>query len=325
MIKANTTGFGHIGVLMGGYSSEREISLKSGKAIFEALKTHGCRVSPIDILLQDEEAILSLLMGSQIDVAFIALHGHLGEDGVIQSIIEKMNIPYTGSGVEASRLALNKVSAQAIFKKNQIPIPGYEVVSRGQRLNIDKLAGQIGRFPVVVKPSSQGSSIGIALVEDKRNLHEAIAKAFEYDGQVLIEQYIDGKELTVGILGQDSLPVIEIKPKAKFFDFTAKYQSAGATEYIVPAQLPKEVSVQVQKVAYQAHEALGCCDFSRVDVMLDKNNNSYILEVNTIPGFTATSLLPKAAMAAGMDFTQLCLKLVELAYKKQKRPQGSLV
>lgn len=324
-MKINSSGFGHIGVLMGGYSSEREISLKSGKAIFEALKAHGCRVSPIDIILQDEEAILSMLMGSQIDVAFIALHGHLGEDGVIQSVLEKMNIPYTGSGVEASRLALNKVSAQDIFKRNHIPVPGYDIVSKGHRFNVDQVIDRVGSLPVVVKPSSQGSSIGITLVENKKDLPAALVKAFEYDTQVLVEQYIHGRELTVGILDKDSLPVIEIRPKSVFFDFNAKYQSGGTTEYIIPAELPADISRQVQKVAYQAHEALGCCDFSRVDVMLDQGNNPYVLEVNTIPGFTATSLLPKAAKVSGLDFTQLCLKLIELAYKKQKRPQGSLV
>lgn len=320
MTEKNT--LGHIGVLMGGCSSEREISLKSGKGVFTALKDYGCQVSALDITSQEESAILSLLKSAKIDVAFIALHGQLGEDGTIQAILEKANIPYTGSGVKASRIAINKITTQNLLKANHIPVAEYYIIKKGDAA-VDKICKSIKNFPVVVKPANQGSSIGITLVESAKGLSTALEDAFRYDAEVLVERYIEGKELTVGILDEKALPVVEIRPKNKFFDFTAKYQ-AGMTEYIVPAEIPQDVSVKVQKAALAAHKAAGCSDMSRVDVMLDSQNNPFVLEINTIPGFTATSLLPKAAKADGLEFTGLCLKLVELAYRKQRKPQASL-
>ena len=317
----NPNQLGHIGVLMGGCSCEREISLKSGKAVFDALKNYGCHVSALDIASHREDAVLSLLRSPKIDVAFIALHGEFGEDGGIQSLLEKANIPYTGSGVSASRLAINKVLTQNTFKQNGIPVPEFEVFSKNSKIN-NAVFDRIKYFPVVVKPATQGSSIGITLVDNRKNLAAAIDKALEYDSEILIERYIEGKELTIGILGQTALPVVEIRPKNKFFDFTAKYQ-AGMTDYIIPAQISKEMTLKVQNAACEAHRVLGCRDFSRVDIVLDGEARFYVLEINTIPGFTATSLLPKAAKAAGIDFTELCLKLIALAYQRQKRPQAS--
>lgn len=315
---------GHVGVLIGGCSSEREISLRSGKAIGDALKQGGCQVSALDIHFNDEGAIVSLLKNAKIDVAFIALHGQLGEDGVIQSILEKLHIPYAGSGVEASRLAINKISTQMIFQKNGIPVAGFQVVDEKEKQNLGAVMDKIKKFPVVVKPANQGSSIGIALAENKEGFLAALNDAFQYDKEILIEEYIEGRELTVGILDQTALPVIEIKPKRKFFDFTAKYQE-GLTEYIIPAQLPADVTTRVQDLALRAHKVLGCLDLSRVDMMLDHFNNPFVLEINTIPGFTASSLLPKAAEAQGIDFTQLCLKIVGMAYRKQKKPQATFI
>lgn len=307
--------FGHIGVLMGGCSSEREISLKSGTAIYNALKNCGCHVSALDITSEDEGEILSLVKNAGIDVAFIALHGRLGEDGTIQSILEKAKIPYTGSGVAASRLALNKVSAQNVFKKNNIPIPDYVVIHKEDAGDPEKLLGRLSGLPVVVKPANQGSSIGISLVKDNPDLNAALKLAFQYDDEILVERYIVGRELTVGILDKTPLPVIEIKPKGTFFDFTSKYQP-GMAEHIVPAAIPPQVARVVQDFALKAHQSLGCRHLSRVDVLLDKENHPYVIEINTIPGFTATSLLPDAAKHAGLDFAQLCLKLVGLAYGK---------
>ena len=203
---------GHIGVLMGGSSSEREISLRSGKAIFEALKQRGCQVSAIDINSSLEDAIISLLKNAAIDAAFIALHGQLGEDGVIQGILEKLKIPYSGSGVEASRLAISKVATQKRFRQNGIPVANFQVVEKNDAQAQKNTIEAIKNFPVVVKPSCQGSSIGITLVEKKENLWPALKEAFCYDHEVLVEEYIRGRELTVGILDDEALPVIEIKP-----------------------------------------------------------------------------------------------------------------
>ena len=314
--------YGHVGVLMGGCSSEREISLKSGSAVYAALKDAGCRVSPIDIVSIQEADVIRLLQDLKIDVAFIALHGQFGEDGVIQAILEKINIPYSGSDVEASRLAINKVATQELLKSRNVPVADYVVVQSREMKNTTNLLKIIKKFPVVVKPANQGSSVGITLVESPDGLLSALEEAFLYDKEVLVERYIKGRELTVGILDQTALPIIEIRSKSKFFDFVAKYQSV-TTQYLIPASLPQEISTIVQAIALQAYHALGCRDLSRVDIMLNDEYCPYVLEVNTIPGFTATSLLPKAAKAVGIDFTQLCLKIVELACRRAKKDQHS--
>jgi len=309
--------FGRVGILMGGVSSEREISLKSGKAITEALLRQGCDIIALDIVDGEYKKIHSLIEEAGIDVAFIALHGQLGEDGAIQLILEEMNIPYTGSGVEASRLAINKALAQNLFKKNGINIPSYVTLSRDDELCIDAVVEQLGGFPIVVKPACEGSSIGIHLTMTPEELIRAIECGWEYGPTILLEQYIEGKELTVGILGQEALPVVEICPKRTFFDYEAKY-TKGMTDYIVPARIPEDVSRELQRTALKAHQVLGCADFSRVDFMLGDDQAHYVLEVNTIPGFTSTSLLPKAAVERGISFDQLCFKLMELAYGKKK-------
>ena len=318
---------GRIGVLMGGYSSEREISLKSGTAVAESLKRQGGEVVSIDITVRDKEKIASLVRSYNLDVAFIALHGRLGEDGTIQAILEEIGVPYTGSGVEASRLALDKVLAQDLFQKSGIQVPAYISLSlqglqglqgKQEAAHHAGLIQAIDFYPVVVKPAREGSSIGISLVRAPEGLAEALQKAWKYDDKVLIEQYIQGRELTVGILGDEALAPIEIRPKAEFFDFKAKY-SSGATEYIVPAHLPQELADKVRQSALAAHRALGCADLSRVDFILAENGAYYVLEVNTIPGFTSTSLLPKAARVMGIDFDRLCLQLAGLAYGKKKK------
>jgi len=308
--------FGRIGVLMGGVSSERDISLKSGRAIVEALLRRGCQVVPLDIVDDKEETIVSLIRKEGIDIAFIALHGRLGEDGTIQSILEKTDIPYTGSGVDASRLAINKTLAQNLFKKNGINVPSYVTLSEGGRFNIGDVVGKLGGYPVVVKPACEGSSIGITLADTDAELESAVKHARQYGDVLLLEQYIKGRELTVGIFGQEALPVVEIRPKCKFFDFEAKY-TKGMTDYIVPAEIPDNVSKELQQAALKAHTVLGCADFSRTDFMVDDQFTYYILEINTIPGFTSTSLLPKAAAQQGISFDQLCFKLIEAAYGKK--------
>src|SRR3989344_2066791 len=308
--------FGHIGVLLGGYSSEREISLKSGKAVYAALQEAGYQVSKIDISSPDDD-ILKMLRSAGIAVVFIALHGMLGEDGTVQALLEKAGIPYTGPGVDASRIAINKISTQKALQKKNIPVPAFTVVAREEQSQEEAILSRLGGLPVVVKPPAEGSSIGVAIVHKKEDFKKAVEEAFRYGSPILVDQYIAGRELTVGVLADQALPVVEIRPTHDFFDFTAKYQK-GLTDYIVPAPLPPPVTAKVQAVALAAYQALGCRDFSRADVMLDKNMNPYVLEINTIPGFTATSLLPMAAREAGYNFTQLCEKLIVLAYEKKK-------
>lgn len=308
--------FGRIGILMGGYSSEREISLKSGKAVCDALNSSGCCAVPLDIVDKEEGRILSVLLDSQIDVAFISLHGRLGEDGTIQSILEKAGIPYTGSGVAASRMAINKISSQNLFRQNGINIPEYIALSKNDIIDVDSIFDEINSSIIVVKPACEGSSIGITFVHEKGELQPALGRAFRQGKDVLLERYIKGRELTVGILEHEALPVVEVRPCRDFFDFTAKYQD-GKTEYLVPANIHPDVTSQIQDIALKVHRILGCAHFSRVDFILDENVVPYVLEANTIPGFTSTSLLPKAAGQTGIDFKQLCLKLVELAYGKK--------
>lgn len=305
---------GKIGVLMGGPSSEREISLKSGKAVFQSLQSAGIDVVAIDIKTEDVAENLRLLKASRIDCAFLALHGWFGEDGQIQAILEELKMPYTGSGPQASRTAMDKTASREVFLKADLTIPRCKILEKSKGRVKDFNLEQFG-LPLVVKPASQGSSVGLSIIDQHGQFSTALDLAFQYDEKVLIEEYIPGRELTVGILHEQALPLIEIMPKNRFFDFQAKYQS-GMSEYIVPAQLPKAIAELVQAKAMLAHKILGCRDFSRVDIILRQDNTPFVLEVNTIPGFTETSLLPKAARASGIDFVELCVKLIELAYEK---------
>ena len=308
--------FGRVGVLMGGPSSEREISLKSGKAVFSALKDAGVEAVAIDITTDNPAENVSLLKNHNLDCAFIALHGRFGEDGTIQGILEGMHLPFTASGVKASQLAMDKIGSLEIFSQGGLRVPKSQFIEKSAYQKSPVFENQLG-FPLVVKPANHGSSIGLSLVEHIQELPAAVKLAFKFDEHIIIQEYVSGRELTVGILDELALPVIEIIPSNKFFDFTAKYQ-AGLTQYIVPAALDPEVALEVQRIALQAHKLLGCYGCSRVDIILAKEGCPYILEVNTIPGMTSTSLLPKAAKITGIDFNQLCLKLLELAYAKTK-------
>ena len=316
--------FGRVGILMGGVSSEREISLRSGRAIADALSRQGIDVMPLDILDDNNDTIVDQLQEADMDVAFIALHGRLGEDGTIQSILEKLNIPYTGSGVDASRLAFDKAATQNLLEKNNVSIPSYVTLSKGDQLDTGAVSGALGPLPFIVKPAREGSSIGITLVKQEDELTQALVAAWHYSDTALIEKCIEGREFTVGILGQVALPVVEIRSKRLFFDYESKY-TKGATEYIVPAAITDEMTRELQQAALQAHRVLGCEDLSRVDIMIDGNRRYYVLEVNTIPGFTSTSLLPKAAMNYGLSFDQLCLKLTELAHGKKEKIKNTPV
>ena len=308
--------FGRVGVLMGGPSSEREISLKSGKAVLSALKDSGVETIGIDIVTDNPADNIRLLNTYNLDCAFIALHGRFGEDGAIQEILEQIGLPYTGSGVKASRLAMDKIGALKIFKAGKLYVPRSHFLKRQVYNKKMYFRNDLG-FPLVIKPANHGSSIGLSIVERQEEIPAAIHLAFQFDERIVIEEYISGRELTVGVLDERPLPVIEIVPKHKFFDFEAKYQ-AGLTDYIIPAHLDAEIAEKVQQSALKAHKLLGCFGCSRTDIILSYDNLPFVLETNTIPGMTATSLLPKAAKILGIEFNQLCLKLLELAYEKAK-------
>jgi len=307
--------FGKIGVLMGGPSSEREISFKSAKSVCESLKSLGLDFVIIDIQTDDVEENIRLLKSHNIDCAFIALHGYFGEDGRIQEILDSLRIPYTGSSALASKRAMDKVAAHEVFAAAGLSVPRFILLDSKffeKRMGVSSDFG----FPWVIKPATHGSSIGLSIIDTKDELDKALDMAFEFDQRIIIEEYIKGRELTVGILDEKPLPVIEIIPKSRFFDYEAKYKSKE-TQYIIPAKLQEEIARAVQIAALSAHKSLGCFGCSRVDIILTKNNIPYILELNNIPGLTETSLLPKAAIAEGIDFNQLCFKLLRAAYEKK--------
>ncbi|WP_128700043.1 D-alanine--D-alanine ligase family protein [Candidatus Velamenicoccus archaeovorus] len=307
---------GRIGVMMGGCSSEREISLKSGRAVVGALQEGRFDVVALDVQSETQEDVLRLVRENMVDVVFVAMHGGFGEDGRLQEILEKIPVRYTGPGAQASRMAMDKTVSRRRFAQAGLHVPRSVVVRKGRRYLL--MAGWL-RKPFVVKPSAQGSSIGISFVAGRKGLPDAIAEAHRYGEDVLVEEFIRGRELTVAIVNDRPLPVVEIRPKKGFFDFEAKYHK-GLTDYIVPAQLDRRLAARIQADALKAYRALGCRHLSRVDVILKDEKTPYILEVNTIPGMTETSLLPKAAAAAGMNFVQLCRSLVEMACAQAVEP-----
>ena len=302
--------FGKIGVLAGGPSNERDISLRSGTAVYNALLNEGLDAIFLDV----KNDIREIIKESSIDVAFIALHGRYGEDGTVQQILKSAGIPYTGSGPQASALAMDKIASKEIFVRNNIPVPKY-IVFEKEKFDMDK-AGIIG-FPLVVKPQLEGSSIGLSIVKEKGSLKKAIDAAFQYGEKIILEEYIAGRELTVAMLDDKPLPVIEIVAKNKVYDYKAKYNDP-TTRYIVPAPIDKDSYKEAGRLGRMAHKVLGCGSFSRVDMMLDKNGDIFVLEVNTIPGMTERSLLPKAAEACGLRFNELCVKILEDALNSYK-------
>ncbi|MFW6108213.1 MAG: D-alanine--D-alanine ligase [bacterium] len=297
-----------VGVLYGGISSEREISLITGTAVGKALRAAGYPVEMIDI----REVPLCELTRERMDVAFVALHGTFGEDGGIQAVLDAMGVPYTGSGVEASRLAMDKVAAKERFRRDGVPTPRFVEIDidwpERRQLRVARSLG----FPVVLKPVREGSSIGVVIARDDGELAAGLGKPFEYDHRVFAEEYIDGRELTVGILHDRALPIIELQYATPFFDFRVKYEQ-GAAHHVVSPKLLPDVARAVQDAALGAHQGLGCEGLTRVDLRLGRDGVPYVLEVNTIPGMTATSLLPEAAGAAGVGFPELCEHAVRLA------------
>jgi len=311
--KVRRKNFGRIGILMGGPSSERGISFKSGKAVFDTLKQLGLDVVEIDINTDNIEENINLIKSHKINCAFLALHGCFGEDGQMQNILESIKIPYTGSGVLASRLAMDKVASRAIFESRGLNVPKYVVINKSS-INKDYNIRHDLNLPLVIKPAASGSSIGLSIIDREEDLKKSLESAFAFDNRVIVEEYISGREMTVGILDGHTLPIIEIIPKNNFFDYEAKYQP-GLTDYVVPAKLEEGLARIVSKTALSAHKLLGCFGCSRVDMILSNRKVPFVLEVNTIPGLTSTSLLPKAAKTVGIEFNELCLKLIELAYE----------
>ena len=294
-----------IGVLMGGLSAERDISIRTGEAVVAALTDRGYDAWPLFV----DRDVDMVLRQSRIDVAYLALHGRYGEDGCIQGLLELLGIPYTGSGVLASALAMNKVRAKEVFRLNNLPTaPGYVVQFDGGE-DLLELHGSFG-FPVIVKPAGEGSSLGIKIARDELELEAAVEQALRFDDDVLVERFVEGKEISVAILDGKPLGAVEIVPKRGFYDFRNKYTN-GRTEYHLPARLSPERYRSALRLATLAHEALGCDGATRVDLIVSDKGNEVVLEVNTLPGMTPTSLLPKIAHGAGLSFEDLVEEMLK--------------
>jgi D-alanine-D-alanine ligase len=330
-----------VALLMGGRSSEREISLRTGRGIAQALRNLGHEVLAVDaangrLLPAGHEetaalpaeavrglptsvtsAIAQADAVNQAEVVLIALHGGAGEDGTIQALLELAGKPYTGSGVLASALAMNKAMAKRIFEHEGIPTPKWILARAGVSLPaVDATA--LGGYPLVVKPNAEGSTVGLTIVTRPADLPEALALAGRYGPEVLIEQFIPGRELTVAVLGDEALPIVEIRPQGGHYDYESKY-TAGKSEYFCPADLPGPLAARIRDLGLRAARALGCGGVSRADVRLSPRNEPFLLEVNTIPGMTPTSLVPMAAKAAGMSYDALVSRMLELAIADWRR------
>jgi D-alanine-D-alanine ligase len=339
-------------VLTGGVSSERNVALASGRAITKGLRDSGHNVKVIDpiygAIQPDEDSIFNVKpsigkefptadelksysnrkviecinsdLFDNIDIVFLGLHGKFGEDGKIQSLLEMRGVKYTGCGVTSSAMAMDKNISKIMFEHSGVPTPAWFMVEKGNFSfnHIDeKVHAEIG-YPAVIKPNDEGSTVGLSIVQpdvEDVQLGDALDLAFKYTDNVMIEQFIPGRELTVAILGEEALPVVEIKPKDGFYDYEHKYTS-GRTEYFCPAELPEDIALEIQNHSLTAHRALGCKVYSRVDFRLTTENKFYCLEVNTLPGMTELSLVPKGAQACGIGFSELLNKIIELSLKK---------
>ncbi len=312
-----------VAVLMGGTSAEREVSLCSGAAVSRALAGLGHEVIEMDAGTE----VVGQLAGlrGRVDSVFIVLHGRMGEDGTIQGLLELLEIPYTGSGVMASAMAIDKRMTKHILRSHGIPVAD-DVVVTALEIAASGL-GEVARgisldlgFPCIVKPNCEGSTVGAGRACNREELENALAEALEYDDLVLVERYIEGREMTVGLLGEEPvlLPVLEVVASKGFYDYECKY-TKGMTEYIVPAAIPEELARELQRLSLRAHRALGCEGFSRIDFMVDEEGRSYCLEVNTIPGMTELSLIPKAAAAAGFSFEEVVEMILLTARLKINR------
>lgn len=303
---------------MGGTSEEREVSLRSGKAVADALAEAGYIVETLDFNKDSMNRIKEI----NPDVVFITLHGKNGEDGSVQGYLDIQGIPYTGSGLTASAIGMNKILTKKLLKFDDIPTSDFIIINKKDFINnvnnvVSKVVETLG-LPVVIKAPTQGSSIGTFIVKSRNEVEKAIYKAFAYDDEVLAERYIDGIEITASIIGNDEpqvLPLIEITSENEFYDYESKY-TPGMCDHIIPARIDDMVARQINYLSTKVYKLLGCRGFARVDFMIDKENNPYVLEINTIPGMTDMSLLPDAARAMGISYVELCDKIVKLALEK---------
>ena len=300
-----------VAVLMGGPGSERDVSLATGRGVSKALRSLGADVVDVDV--RDE----NFQLPKDVDLAFLTIHGTFGEDGTLQKILEDRGVSYTGEGVEGSRSAFDKFLTKEKFRAHNVVTPEWEVIEVGQRPKIP--------VPLVVKPPCQGSTVGIVIVKNESELDSAIKEAANYDRKLLVEKFVSGRELTIGILGDQALPIIEIIPKGGFYDFTNKYpflnpQAGGGAEHVCPAQIEQSKTAEIQDLALQAFRALDLQVYGRVDVILSDSGDPFVLEVNTIPGMTEASLLPEAAAVAGIGYVDLCARIIALS---RARTEGS--
>jgi D-alanine-D-alanine ligase len=298
-----------VAVLMGGPGSERDVSLATGRGVSKALRSRGIDVVDVDV--RDENFPLP----SDVELAFNCIHGTFGEDGQLQTILETRGISYTGDGVEASRIAFDKILSKEKFLERGVVTPESEMIDAGQRPKM--------LVPLVVKPARQGSTVGIVIVKNKNELEAALNEAAKFDRKLLVEKFVSGRELTIGILGDQALPIIEIIPKGGFYDFNTKYpflnpQAGASAEHVCPAKIDKTLTKKIQELALAAFRALSLVVYGRVDVILSDNGEPFVLEVNTIPGMTETSLLPEAAGLAGISYVDLCLRIIELSLAREE-------
>ncbi len=299
-----------VAVLMGGPGSERKVSLATGAGVSKALRSIGIDVVDVDV--RDENFPLP----ADADLGFITIHGTFGEDGQIQKILEDRGVAYTGDGVEASQIAFDKILSKENFLERGVVTPESEVIDADQRPKMS--------VPLVVKPARQGSTVGIVIVKNENELEAAIKEAAKYDRKLLIEKFVSGRELTIGILGDQALPIIEIIPKGGFYDFNTKYpflnpQAGASAEHVCPAKIDSSLTKKIQELALAAFRALGLKVYGRADVLLTEAGEPFVLEVNTIPGMTETSLLPEAAAVAGINYVDLCVRIIELSRAERER------
>ena len=299
-----------IAVLMGGPGSERAVSIATGTGAAKALRSLGIDVVEVDVKGPDFE------LPADIDLAFLTIHGTFGEDGQLQRILEERGVPYTGEGVAGSELAFDKIRSKDAFRREGVTTPYWQVVTLGQRPTIP--------IPFVIKAPRQGSTVGVYIIKSGHEMDAAMADVSKYDSEVLVEKFIPGRELTIGILGDQALPVLEIIAKGGVYDFTNKYpflnpSAGGGAEHVCPAKIPEDLTQAIQALALRAHRALGLEVYSRVDILLPENGEPTVLEVNTIPGMTEASLLPEAAAAAGIGYAQLCARIIELSEARAKK------
>ncbi|MFH0778907.1 MAG: D-alanine--D-alanine ligase [Candidatus Eisenbacteria bacterium] len=318
-------------VLMGGVSSEREVSLVSGRAVAEALREKGHEVMEKDLREEldttrtgpsadGNRALAEFVVDPAVaacDVVFIALHGGAGEDGTVQAIFDLTGKPYTGSGMLSSALCMDKILSKRVFEQAGIPTPGWRGVERADVSSVRTAIAELGGLPVVTKPRNQGSTVGVSIIKEESGITSAVEESLKYSSDILVEAYVPGREITVGLLGTRALPVVEIAPQSGFYDYECKY-TKGKSKYIVPAEIPQALAEEAQRIALTAYRVTGCRDFSRVDFRLSPEGKIGCLEVNTIPGMTGTSLVPMAARAAGLDFPGLVDEICRLALSRRR-------